>query len=126
MSQNKLAAAREFIQERNYEVARAILETMIYDETAMQWLARLNQISPKQVIPHHNQYPVSQRPIQYAYKSITVRKNIWRSLDNEAEPTINKMVAEGWELVSQQDSQPKDIFGGTSMPLRTLHFRRPI
>jgi hypothetical protein len=51
VSQAKFAAARELIQEKNYEVARAVLKT-INDPSAVQWLQKLEQLAPEMpVIP---------------------------------------------------------------------------
>lgn len=41
MSKNKLQTARELIQEKEFSAARAVLETIAYDETAENWLQRL-------------------------------------------------------------------------------------
>ena len=50
MSNAKLTAARELIQEKNYDAARKILETMD-DPTARRWLAQLDSIAPKVILP---------------------------------------------------------------------------
>ncbi len=41
MSKARLAAAKELIQEKEYAAARAVLETISWDETAEKWLERL-------------------------------------------------------------------------------------
>lgn len=46
MSDTKLQAARQLIQEKNYIAARSILQTMPDNVTAVKWLAKLNEISP--------------------------------------------------------------------------------
>ena len=46
MSEAKFAAAKELIQEKNYDAARGILKT-INDPKATRWLAKLDQISPE-------------------------------------------------------------------------------
>lgn len=46
MSKAKLEAAREMIREKNYAAARAILETMPDNSTALKWLIRLDEIAP--------------------------------------------------------------------------------
>lgn len=46
MSQIKLQAARELIQEQNYKLARSLLLTMDADPTAQKWLEKLEKISP--------------------------------------------------------------------------------
>ncbi|MBK8032227.1 MAG: hypothetical protein IPK17_22665 [Chloroflexi bacterium] len=51
MSQTKLQAARELIQEKQYAAARAVLETLPTDPAAKQWLAKLNQIAPAYPAP---------------------------------------------------------------------------
>lgn len=48
MSRAKLAAARELIQEKQYEAARAVLETVEGDPVAADWLAKLDRIAPRQ------------------------------------------------------------------------------
>src|SRR5688572_27264783 len=50
MSNAKLTAAREFIQEKQYAAARQILETMD-DPTARKWLAQLDNIAPRTILP---------------------------------------------------------------------------
>lgn len=47
MSKIKLAAAKEFVLAKQYNVARTILEGMPEDETAKKWLAKLNELYPK-------------------------------------------------------------------------------
>ena len=47
MSDAKLQAARELIQEREFGAARAVLETMPYDETAQEWLSKLDKVAPR-------------------------------------------------------------------------------
>lgn len=47
MSKAKLKAARDLINELNYDAARAILRTMPDDPTAQQWLAKLARIAPE-------------------------------------------------------------------------------
>lgn len=47
MSNTKLQAARELIQEKRYAEARAILESMPGDVTAQKWLAQLERLSPR-------------------------------------------------------------------------------
>jgi hypothetical protein len=46
MSQAKLQAAKELIQENSYEAARAILKTLPDDATAIKWLAQLDHLVP--------------------------------------------------------------------------------
>jgi hypothetical protein len=46
MSDIKLAAARELIREKQYAAARAVLQTIPDDFTAMEWLQKLDEIAP--------------------------------------------------------------------------------
>lgn len=46
MSQAKLQAAKELIDEKEYGTAKAVLETLTDNATAIKWLARLNEMSP--------------------------------------------------------------------------------
>jgi hypothetical protein len=48
MSQAKMIAARELIQEKNYALARALLSTIKNNPKAQEWLAKLDQIAPEQ------------------------------------------------------------------------------
>ncbi|MDX1994587.1 MAG: hypothetical protein SF029_19550 [bacterium] len=50
MSKVKLAAAKELIQEKRYDEARVLLQT-INSETAVRWLEKLNTIAPLSVSP---------------------------------------------------------------------------
>ncbi|MEO8611134.1 MAG: hypothetical protein ABI690_24775 [Chloroflexota bacterium] len=50
MSNTKLAAARELVQEKNYDAARKILETMD-DPTARKWLAQIKSVAPQDILP---------------------------------------------------------------------------
>ena len=59
MSQAKLAAARELIEEHHYAAARAVLET-IDDPKAYNWLAKLDQIAPQAI-----KAPMSNEAAQY-------------------------------------------------------------
>ncbi len=43
----KLLAARELIKEKEYSAARAVLKTIPGNSTAIQWLAKLDQIAPE-------------------------------------------------------------------------------
>ena len=54
MSQAKLSAARELIQEQNYVAARAVLQSIPSNPTAQQWLAKLNQIAPEKPLRKRN------------------------------------------------------------------------
>lgn len=54
MSEAKLAAARELIQEKHYEAARAVLKTT-HEPKAKEWLSKLDQIAPEN--PFHNTTP---------------------------------------------------------------------
>jgi hypothetical protein len=60
MPDAKLVAARQLIQEKQYDAARAILQTMD-NATARQWLIKLDKIAP--VMPRTPQYPVQMPPV---------------------------------------------------------------
>lgn len=47
MSKAKLKAARDLINELNYDAARAILRTIPDDPIAQEWLAKLDRIAPE-------------------------------------------------------------------------------
>lgn len=51
MSRAKFEAARELIQQKNYAAARAILEAMPDEPRAIEWLAKLDQIAPREETP---------------------------------------------------------------------------
>ncbi|MEP7293481.1 MAG: hypothetical protein ABI835_16975 [Chloroflexota bacterium] len=47
MSNTKLQAARELIEEKRYTEARVVLKTIPNDATAKRWLAKLDEIAPE-------------------------------------------------------------------------------
>ncbi|MEP7292749.1 MAG: hypothetical protein ABI835_13285 [Chloroflexota bacterium] len=47
MSENRLHTARELINEKQYELARKILETLQHNTTAQSWLKKLDEIAPQ-------------------------------------------------------------------------------
>jgi ERCC4-related helicase len=49
MSQSKMMAAKELIQEKRYKEARVILQTVSHP-TATKWLDKLDQIAPEKRI----------------------------------------------------------------------------
>jgi hypothetical protein len=51
VSKAKLAAVKALIQEKHYEVARQVLQTMDGDPTAHRWLQKLDQIAPPVAVP---------------------------------------------------------------------------
>ncbi len=58
MSQSKFDAAKELIQEKHYDEARAILRT-INDEKAKKWLTRLDEIDPPKQLTHRVKRPAT-------------------------------------------------------------------
>jgi len=64
MSKAKFAAAKELIQEKHYDAARAVLQTM-NDPNARQWLQKLDQIAP----PFPNQIALSSKEQERFYRS---------------------------------------------------------
>lgn len=64
MSDAKLQAARELIQAKNYEAARAVLVTMPNDPTAVKWLAKLDRIAPAVTAPATAPSPRRRIPLE--------------------------------------------------------------
>lgn len=51
MSKAKLQAARELLQEKRYQEARSLLQTIPNDPTAQKWLVKLDEIVPVKPSP---------------------------------------------------------------------------
>ena len=65
MSKAKMQAARELIQEKRYQEARAILQSVDHP-TARKWLAKLDQIAPVQSQSSWSQLERTPPPIDWA------------------------------------------------------------
>ena len=132
MSQNKLAAAREFIQEKDYLLGRAILESLPNDPTATKWLTKLNGIEVD-ILPKSEQRQqiskatslshIPSRPIIYQFK--TVKIVFAFNHDNAMNQKIEELSSQGWEFVSYNDEGRTNIFGQRITEARILSFRRP-
>ena len=121
MSQSKLAAAREFIQEKNYRVARVILECIPNDPTAKKWLQKLDEIAPvNNYSTNHDRH--LQQPISYEYK--TVKISFAWNYDRAMNDKIYDLTAEGWEFISYTDEGVTNAFGMRVTNARILSFRR--
>lgn len=89
MSEAKYTAAKELIQEKHYDAARAILKTM-NEPKAQNWLTRLDQIAPE--VDDFPQIRVQSRPTinkeaeEYYRESNKSRKSRKRNkiIDREA------------------------------------------
>lgn len=74
MSRSKLQAARELINELNYDAARAILRSLPDDPTALEWLAKLDKIAPeKPAITPTPDYPTPP-PAPYQPPAASIRQ----------------------------------------------------
>lgn len=120
MSQVKLAAAKEFIQERNFSVARVILQSLPHDPTAVHWLARLNEIDKSAPMKFPEPPP---KPISYEYKQVKI---VWTfNHDAAMNNKIREMEAQGWEFVDFHDDGRPNAFGVYTTSARLVRFRRP-
>lgn len=123
MSNAKILAAKELIEEQNYNLARELLKTVRNDPTALQWLNQLDQIAPQNYgnpFANAQHIPINSRPIQYDYKSISVGAGMLQNLDAMVDKKIKEMARRGWEFVEQKEKQ-----GGFLPKGRVLQFRRP-
>jgi hypothetical protein len=64
MSEAKLQAARELIEEKKYLEARAILITIKNDPTAARWIARIDDIRAKYDAKHAPPQPTYVEPVR--------------------------------------------------------------
>lgn len=90
MSEAKYAAAKEFIEEKNYDTARKILQS-IDEPKAGRWLERLDEIAPprrerRQKQPTTQTAAISSEAEEFYRESNRGRKNRKRNriADNEA------------------------------------------
>ncbi len=139
MSQNKMTAAREFIDEKNYQVARAILESLPANPTVVNWLQELNTIEPNnQTLDNTRQKtkpiysipaPVSSpsppsKRIAYEYKTVKIVYTF--NYDRAMNDKIKELGAQGWEFLSYTDEGRTHLFGGRVTDARILSFQRPV
>lgn len=96
MSEAKLAAARELIQEKEYAAARAVLRTT-HEPKAREWLTKLDKIAPE--IPVRNPYPIPpETPIRSNYAP-PVSQEAERYYSSENKKRRRKRLANGIELI---------------------------
>jgi hypothetical protein len=113
MSTAKLEAAREFIVDEQYDMARRILMTLGDSPTANKWLAQLDTIAP---VAQADEVQVEEAEMtQWEYREVYIRAtervpvNLRDVLEDQAFTTVdhlhtrllNDYGAEGWELVSE-------------------------
>ena len=96
MSNAKLTAAREFIQEKQYAAARQILETMD-DPTARKWLAQLNDIAPRTILPPAPPSAPIYAPPPPAYAISAEQEHYYRT---ENKRRRYRQIANGLRLIS--------------------------
>ena len=123
MSNAKMLAAKELIQEKNYALARALLLTVKDDPTAKQWIAKIDQIAPQQYgdpFAGISKKRQNTKPVRYEHKTVSIQAGILQNLDAMVDKRIAKMEDDGWEFVDQ-----KEKIGGMSPKGRVLQFRRP-
>lgn len=102
----RLEAARELILSNQYDVARAILQTLPTSPTANKWLAKLDEIAPVK----------DETMAQWEYLEIYVKASDKTPVEIDAALTdqrytsvehfysriLNEYGANGWELVSEE------------------------
>jgi len=121
MSEAKMAAAKELIEENNYSLARALLLTVKNNPTATKWLAKLDQIAPMD--DYGDPFvgmSANMAPRRYEYKTLSIEAGILQNLDAMVDRKIAAMEHDGWEFMEQKEKS-----GGLSPKGRVLQFRRP-
>lgn len=151
MSDAKLQAAKELIQEKAYEAARAILKTLPDDPTAIKWLAQLDQFVPPTPEPSR-QAPIEKSSTQWEYCAVGSIKSVEAKMGVDVgnpllitftrkganiqslkggETSVAEMIArlgeEGWEMVGTGNVFATTTITGTGgVPGHLVYFKRPI
>ena len=101
----KLEAARELIVEDHLEAARAVLSTMPTSATAQKWLAKLDELAPKEAEMARWEYlevyvRASER--QPEDMRIVIAERAATTVEHYYTRLLNEYGLEGWELVSEE------------------------
>jgi hypothetical protein len=105
MARAELEIAKEFINEKQYDKARALLQKMAGDPTAQKWLEKLDSIAPTGEALNGNE---EASPWQYAAVEVKRSYGIQYRVNGEAKPdwkdqpihyALNQLGREGWELI---------------------------
>lgn len=126
MSQVKLAAAKELIQEKRYTEARTVLLTM-NNATAARWLEQLDRIAPQSVpppTPHHNIAPPPPPP-QYAMPLPLVTPEAERYYQAQNNQRKRRRLGSGFELILMGVSCIGLTLYLGSLPKLTISGRNP-
>ena len=113
MSTARLQAAREFILNEEYDLARRILHTLGDSATAQKWLAQLDQIAPAAAAAAEDEEDGSM--MRWEDMEVFVRAgdrvpfNLREALDDQPFTMVdhqhtrmlNDYGAQGWELISE-------------------------
>lgn len=102
----RLEAARELILSNQYDVARAILQTLPTSPTAQKWLAKLDEIAPvkEATMP---QWEYSEIYVKATDKTpmeidAALADQRYTSVEHFYSRILNEHGANGWELVSEE------------------------
>lgn len=94
MSKTKMAAARELINEKHYDEARALLKTVEHP-TAKEWLSKLNKIAPVQGFSEVTDQELAQSCYRAdAFKELAwrIKEMTWKSEQHEPRESDYKRV----------------------------------
>jgi hypothetical protein len=107
----ELELAKQLIEEKHYEKARALLERVAEDPTAKKWLERLDEISPE-ASPHvtnGNGGAAVEGGWQYLALEVKKAYGLQYRINGAARPdwkdqpifyALNELGREGWELIA--------------------------
>ena len=104
MANPKLDAAREFILDEDYHVARVILTTMKSSPTAKKWLAKLSEIAPQECTMNQWEYlEVYVKAVEKAPSDLQtiLDDNNFTTVEHFYSRLLNDYGAQGWELFAE-------------------------
>lgn len=104
MTNPKLVAAREFILDEDYHVARVILHTMKSSPTAKKWLTKLNEIAPQECTMNQWEYlEVYVKAVQKVPADLQtiLDDNNFTTVEHFYSHLLNDYGAQGWELFAE-------------------------
>jgi hypothetical protein len=117
MTRPELEIAKELINEKQYDKARALLQKVASDPTAQRWLEQLDAIAPNTQPDAQTVNGVS--PWQYAALEVKRSYGIQYRVNGEAKPdwkdqpihyTLNQLGREGWELIGFESANEMSIY----------------
>lgn len=98
MSESILAAAKQLLNDKQYDAARAVLNTIPNDPTAARWLMRLDEIEPVRSTsyqPKAKRYEPDEESSEYVRSSPYIEKQLTKD-----ERIVYTTKHHGWLIVS--------------------------